>query len=146
MGFDGGDVEGFVEFLQIINQQVGPRSVDRMSVADQTFFEIEATLAPSKNFGDGRLAFQATINGVSNRAVMKVNLTFAATRFEGKAPGALAKAGHLQNLGGGKLIEIANKRMARVYSFLRHIATVFQRPDKLPDLATQSLGRPGPIG
>src|SRR6266550_106445 len=36
--------------------------------------------------------------------------------------------------------------MAWIDSFLRRAATVYQRPHKLHYLATQSLGRPGPIG
>src|SRR5437868_14757754 len=113
MWFDCGDVERFVQFLQIIDQQVGPRPVDRMSVANQTFLKIETTLAPSKDFGNGRLALQAPIDGVSNGAVTKVNLTLAATGFESEPSGALAKVSHLQNLGSGKVVKVGNKRMAR---------------------------------
>jgi len=45
-----GYLEGFIELLQIIEQQMGQWPIDRLLLADDPLFKIKAALPPSKNF------------------------------------------------------------------------------------------------
>src|SRR4051794_3263763 len=94
---DAGQLERFVELLQIIDQQVGPRPIHRLDLADDPFLEIETTLSPPKYFRDGSLPLELVKNGVTHRALLQVNFAIPASRFEGKASTPLPQTAHLQD-------------------------------------------------
>src|SRR3982074_3149045 len=96
-----------------------PWTIHGFHLADDSFFKIEPALAPAENFRDSRLTFERPKDRVPNGAVRQVNLAVATTRLKGKAPAALAETAHLQNLGRGKLIQIADERMTRIDAFGR---------------------------
>jgi hypothetical protein len=72
-----------------------------------------------------------------NRAVSQVNLAVAPARFEGKAAATLPQAAHLENLGGGKLVEIADERVTGVDAFGGYSA-LSERPHKRVQLSAQA--------
>jgi hypothetical protein len=108
-----------IEFLQIVEQQVGPRPINGLNLADNTLFKIKPALPPAKNFGYCSLAFQRAVNRVPDHPVVQVDFTVSAAGLEGEPSTSLAHAAHLQNLGGGKLVQIADKRVTRVNAFGR---------------------------
>src|ERR1700731_4825041 len=113
-----------------------PGTVHGFHLADDSFFKIEPALAPAENFRDRRLAFERSEDRGPNRAVRQVNLAIAPARLEGKSPAPLPETAHLQNLGGGKLIQIADERMARIDA-LRGGSPARQSADKAMQLPAQ---------
>src|SRR5438045_9756246 len=101
-------------------------TIDGLYRSKYTSLKIKPPLAPPENFRDRRFAFERAVDRVPHRAVGKVNLAVAAPGFESETPAALAEAAHLQNLGGRKLIEIADERMAGIDPF-RRSATLGKR-------------------
>ena len=52
-----------------------------------------------------------------NHPVVEVNFAVSPAGLESESPASLAHAAHLQNLGGGKLVQIADKRVTRIDPF-----------------------------
>src|SRR4051794_34407745 len=120
---------------------MSPRPVHGLDLANDAFFEIKPALPPPENLGHGRLALERTVDRMAHRAVGQVNFTVAAARLESESPAALTEAAHLQNLGGGKLVEVADEGMARIDSF-RGRSSSGERGDKILKLFPQiSLAR-----
>ena len=94
----------------------------RLHLADDSFFKIKPALAPAENLSDGGFAFERSKDRMPHRAMVQVNLAVSPARFEGKPAAALAQAAHLQNLGRGKLVEIADERMAGIDPLRRRSA------------------------
>src|SRR5690349_22435934 len=93
---------------------MGQRPIHRLLLTDNTFFEIKAALSPTKNFCQCSFAFESFVSGVPNFSLVQVNLTVPTAGLKGETPAALAHARHLQNLGGGKLVQTANEGMTWV--------------------------------
>ena len=72
---------------------------------------------------------------------MQVDLAVAAAGLESETAAALAQAAHLQNLRGGKLIEVADQRMAGVDSFGGRAGLSFEGRHDAPQLAAQVADR-----
>src|ERR1700686_4757495 len=119
-----------------------PRPIHALHLADDSFFKIKPALAPAENFCNRRLAFERPEDRVPDGAVREVNLAVAPARFKGKPPAPLPEAAHLQNLRGGKLIQIADERMARVDSFGGRTATR-QSAGKTGEMLWQIFFAPG---
>src|SRR4051812_401908 len=100
-----------------------PWPVHGLHLADDAFLEIKSTLAPPENLRDSRFPFERAVNCVSNRTVREVNLTVPSTRLESESSAPLPEAAHLQDLGGGKLVEIADQRMAGIDPLCRGATT-----------------------
>src|SRR5688572_27433388 len=96
---------------------MSPGTVHGLHLTDDSFFKIEPALAPPEDFRDGGFAFQRSKDGMPHGPVGQVDLAVAAARFEGKPTAALAQAAHLKYFGGGKLVEIADERVARIDPF-----------------------------
>src|SRR5207302_4980041 len=103
-----GNIEGIIELLHIIEQQLCQWTIDRLLLADYPLFKIKAALPPSKNFRQSSFAFQRSVDGMPNLPLMNIDLAVTASRFKGKASAALNHAGHLQNIGRRKLVQISN--------------------------------------
>src|SRR5215212_10847511 len=96
-----------------------PWAIHGLHPADDSFFKIEAALPPAKDLRNGGFAFERAVDGVTEGAVLQIDLTVPATRLEGEAAAPLAQAAHLQDLGGGKLIQVSDERVARIDSLRR---------------------------
>src|SRR5205085_3373934 len=83
-------LECFVEFLQVIDKQVCPRPVDRLLLANDSFFKIETALSPAENLRHCCLAFDRTEHGMSHRALLEIDLAVTAAGLKGEAPAPLA--------------------------------------------------------
>jgi len=68
--------------LEVVDQQVRPKPVDRLNLTDNSLFEIEAALSPAEDFGNRRFAFQSPEDRMPDRAVLEENLAIPATGFE----------------------------------------------------------------
>ena len=119
LGLNAGKLHRLVELLQIVDQEMRPGAIDGLLPADNAFLKIKPTLPPAKDFRDCLLAFQRTINGMTNSSLLQINLTVATAGFKGETPAALAQATHLQNLGGRELIQITDERVTGIDSFSR---------------------------
>ena len=73
LGLEVYQFQRLVEFLQIIDQQMRPRPIDCLNLADNSFFKIEPALPPAENLGHRRLAFERIENRVPHRAMLEVN-------------------------------------------------------------------------
>jgi hypothetical protein len=82
--------------LQVIDQQVRPRAVDCLHLADDAFFKIEPALAPAEDLRHGRFSFERAKHRVAHRSVVQVDLTVTAPGFEREPTAPLAQAAHLQ--------------------------------------------------
>src|SRR5450432_4565063 len=96
-----------------------PRPIDRLHLADNTFFKIEPPLPPPEDFGDCGFAFQGAVSRVPDHSVVQVNFAVAASRLKSETAVPLPQAAHLQNLGGGELIEISDQRVTGIDAFAR---------------------------
>jgi hypothetical protein len=56
VGSNTDEFERLIELLQIVDQEMRPRPVDRLFLADDSLFEIESALSPAKDFSYGMLA------------------------------------------------------------------------------------------
>src|SRR6266513_2244777 len=130
-GLHADELECLVEFLQIVDQKMGPGSIYCLHLADDAFLKIKTTLPPTENLCHRRFSLQRTEHRMTHRAMLQVNFTVTAARLERKATAALAQTAHLQDFRGGKLIEIADKRMARIDSFGGRAGRPLQRLNKL---------------
>src|SRR5205085_6035173 len=83
-------LERFVELLQVIDEQVCPRPVDRLLLADDSFFKIKTALSPAENLCHRGLAFDRTEHGMSHRTLLEIDLAVAATGFKSETPAPLA--------------------------------------------------------
>src|SRR4051794_39780039 len=72
------ELERLVQLLQVIDQEVRPRPVDRLHLADDSFFKIKTSLPPAENFRNGRFALEDVEDGVPHRSLLQVNLAVAA--------------------------------------------------------------------
>src|SRR5207302_1042792 len=61
---DGGYLEGLIEFLQIIKQQMSQWPIDRLFLADDPLFKIKTALPPAENLRQSPFAFQCSIGGM----------------------------------------------------------------------------------
>src|SRR5690348_15567057 len=93
---------------------MGQRTIHRLLLTDNTFFEIKTTLSPTKNFRQRSFAFESSISGMPNFSLVQINLTVSTSGFKRETPAALAHARHLQNVGRGKLVQTANEGMTWV--------------------------------
>jgi hypothetical protein len=109
---------------------MGPRPIHGLDLADNAFFKVKPALTPAENLRHGRFAFERTINGVPDRAMSEVNLAVAAALFESDTAAALAEAAHLQNLGGGKLVQVPDQGMTGIDAF-RGSSTLGERRHEL---------------
>ena len=75
---DADEFQRLVEFLQIIDQQMRPRPIDCLLLADNPFFKIKPALPPAENFRHRRFAFERIEDGVPNRALLQVNFAVPA--------------------------------------------------------------------
>src|ERR1700730_5566599 len=69
------EFQRLVELLEVVDQQMSPRPIHRLLLADNSFLKIEAALTPPENFGDGRLTSQGTVGCVANRALLQIDFT-----------------------------------------------------------------------
>src|SRR5207244_12296255 len=91
-----GYFEGFIELLQIIEQQMGQWPIDRLLLADDPLFKIKAALPPSKNFRQRSFAFQRSVDGMPNRPLVHLDLAVTASRLQASGSAAVTHAGPLQ--------------------------------------------------
>src|SRR5689334_17078504 len=66
-------LHGLIELLQIVEQQMRPRPIHSLNLADDPFFKIEPALSPAKDFGHCSFAFQRAVNRVSHHAVVQID-------------------------------------------------------------------------
>src|SRR5690242_5403487 len=114
---DAYQFERLVQLLQIVDEQMRPRPVHSLFLANNSFFKIEAPLTPPENLGHRGFSFQGTKNRVADRTLLQIDFADSPARFESETSASLAQAAHLQNFGRGKLVQIADQRMARVDTF-----------------------------
>src|SRR6267143_1990376 len=84
------ELERFIELLQVINEQVSPRAIDCLLLANDPFLKIEAPLTPPENLGHRRLAYNRTEYGMPHRALLEIDLAVPTTRLKSKASAPLA--------------------------------------------------------
>src|SRR6266850_2583270 len=113
------ELEGLVQLLQIVDQEVSPWAVDCLDLADDSFLKIKTALPPAEDFRDRAFSFHRTKNSMAHRAMLKVNLAVSTPGFESETTASLTQTAHLQNLRSGELIQVPDERMARVHSFGR---------------------------
>jgi hypothetical protein len=131
------EFQRFVELLQIVDQQMSPRPIDRLDLADDPFLEIETALPPPENLRYGCFTLERIKYGVSYRPLLQINFAVPATGLKCKASAALTQAAHLQDFRSGKLIEIADERVAGIDSFGRLRGRTFEGTDKASNLAIE---------
>src|SRR5689334_7952378 len=117
---------------------MGPRPVDCLELANDSFFEKEPPLAPAKYLRDCGFALKAIVNRVPHHSMMEVNLARPPAGFESEPTAALAHAAHLQNLCGRKLVQVANERVTRIDPFSRVALGALKGGNDLPELTTKS--------
>src|ERR1700730_3354792 len=76
------ELKRLVKLLQIIDQEMRPRPTDRLLLTDDSFFEVEAPLAPPEDFRPRQLAFERAVNGVPDRALLQINFAVTARGFK----------------------------------------------------------------
>jgi hypothetical protein len=103
-----GEIERFIELLQVIDQKMWPRTVDRLHLADNSFLKIKSALAPPENFGHHRFTVERSENGMTYRAVLEVKLCAPTAGLESKPAATLAQTTHLQDFRRCELVQVAN--------------------------------------
>src|SRR3954463_8498973 len=110
------EFQRLVQLLQIVDEQVRPRSIHRLLLADDSFLKIEPALPPPENLRNCRLAVQRAVHRVANGPLLQIDFADSAGRFKSEPAAALAQTAHLKYLGSRKLIQITNQRMAGINS------------------------------
>jgi hypothetical protein len=106
-----------------------------LDLTDDPLLEIETALPPPENLRHGCFTLERIKYGMPYRSLLQINFAVPPTGLECKASAALTQAAHLQDFRSGKLIEIADERVAGVDSFGRLRGRAFEGTDKASNLA-----------
>ena len=67
---NAGQLESFVEFLQIIDQEMRPRPIHGLLLTNDSLFKVKASLSPAENLRDGGFPIERTKYRVADGSLL----------------------------------------------------------------------------